>query len=148
MALLCSKPCPGFSSPQWTTGRVGMTPRASLTPTPASLPLAHSAPANTCLHSPLNIPGTQAALHWPFSPAETILPRDPSQAHTLLQVFALISLSSLTTSLNMLLPATHLHTPDSPPTPHTASLPPSSHLFFFWFIFGCVGSLLLSTGFL
>lgn len=85
-----------------------------------SLPLKHSAPAKTCLHSPLRITGTQAALHWLFSPAETILPPKRSQTHPLLQVFVLLS-------LNMLAPISHLPTSGCLP-PASLLHCPSSHL--------------------
>lgn len=54
-----------------------------------SHPLLHFALAKTCLHSLLNIPGPQAALHCLFSLAEAMLPSEPSQAHPLFQVLFL-----------------------------------------------------------
>ena len=93
MSLLGSKPCHGSSVPSMDLRPAGVDTQGLPDSYSWSLPLIHSAPAKTCLHSPLSITGTQAALHWLFSPAETILPLERSQTHPLLQVFVLLSSS-------------------------------------------------------
>ena len=120
MSLLGSKPCHGSSVPSVDLRHAGVAPRGLPDSYSCFLPLTHSAAARTCLHSPLSITGTQAALHWLFSPAETILPPERSQAHPLLQVFVLLS-------LNMLAPASHLPTAGCLPPPSLLHCP-SSHL--------------------
>ena len=100
MSLLGSKPCHGSSVPSVDLRPTEVDPRGLPDSYSWSLPLTHSAPAKTCLHSPLSITGTQAASHWLFCPAETILPLERSQTHPLLKVFVLLS-------LNILVPACH-----------------------------------------
>ena len=91
------------------------------TQAPTSHPLLHFALAKACLHSPLNNPGPQAALHWLFCLAEAMLPLEPSQAHPLLQVLFLPHCLTEQTPHWTLLPTSHLHMPDCP-LPHAASL--------------------------